>query len=500
MKLKELLKNLADKKVYNQQNIEVEGITCDSRKVRNNYLFIALKGYQSDGHSFLQEAVSRGAKVVVVNRKTAVLPQDITEIVVPDTQDAVPALAGGFYRDPSDKIKIIGITGTNGKTTTAFIMKYLLEKAGFKTGLIGTIHYQIGERVISASNTTPGIIEINHLLSSMVEEKCDFCVMEVSSHGIEQGRIKGINFDMGIFTNIAPHEHLDYHRTFKNYLESKLKFFDFYLAGSRKGNKQGIVNIDDKYAKLFLKSLKRNKINFTTFGRRKADVKLTDYIMKKDGNYLNVEIDGKKEEFFTSIKGEGNIYNALAGISLGLTQSISIEELRVSLREIKSVPGRFETVNAGQSFDVIVDFAHTHAALYNLLHSIKKLNFRKVILVFGCGGDRDRSKRPLMGKVAAQMADIVFITSDNPRSENPERIISDIEKGIPFYLRNKYVSITDRREAIKEAVSVAGENDCVVVAGKGHETFQIVKNTTIPFDDRDEVAKAIKNRHEGRCA
>lgn len=493
MKTRELIKFISPRKTYNLNNLEVEGIAYDSRKVKENFIFVALKGSSSDGHQFINDAVSRGAKTIVAAKKSAVLPSDVGEVIVDDTRESLHTLASIFYGEPSKKIKIAGVTGTNGKTTTAFILKEILENSGSRCGLIGTIAYQVGERIISSINTTPESLDLQKLFADMVEEKCGWAVMEVSSHGIAQGRISRIHFDTAIFTNIASHEHLDYHRNFKGYLKTKLKFFSKYLKESEKKNKTGIVNIDDPCSGYFVKTLRENKIRCITFGRdKKSDVRLLEYNINKDGNHILIETENRKEEFYTKIRGLGNVYNALAGIAFAQSQNISFDIIRKGLENIVSVPGRFESVNEGQRFDVIVDYAHTHHALQNLLKSVKELNPRRIILVFGCGGDRDKSKRPLMGRVAVKMADIVFITSDNPRSEDPEKIIQDIEKGIPFYLRRKYVCLPDRKKAIQEAISIAREGDCVVIAGKGHETFQILANTTIPFDDREEARKAIR--------
>jgi len=498
MKIKELIKVLDLRKVpANLVNIEVEGIAYDSRKIKENFIFVALKGTSSDGHQFINDATARGAKIIIVNRKSAVLPSDVSEIMVDDTRKALHALATEFYGHPSKKLKLVGITGTNGKTTTSYIIKRIFEHTGNKCGLVGTISYQVGERTISSTNTTPESLDLQKLLADMIDEGCRAAVMEVSSHGIEQGRISKLHFDAGILMNIAPHEHLDYHKNFRNYLHAKMKFFSHYLKESEKEKKVGIINCDDAYAGHFIKCLRKNSINCMTFGKNSADIRLLDYGVQRDGNRLTVEINGKKMDFRTKIRGLGNIYNTLAGIAFAVSQNIQPEVLKESLMLISSVPGRFESVNEGQNFDVIVDYAHTHHALTNLLRSAKELNPGRIILVFGCGGDRDRSKRPLMGNVAVRMADIVFITSDNPRSENPEDIIREVERGIPFYLRKKYVSIPDRKRAIREAISMAGENDCVLIAGKGHETFQIMKNTVIPFDDREEAKRAIKALKNG---
>jgi len=492
MKLKDLIKDI-DKKVSNFKNIDIKGVTFDSRRVRDNFIFVALKGQKEDGHKFIPEAIERGAKAIVVEEKTSFLHSDVVEIVVEDTKEALAIISSRFYGDPSSKLKIAGITGTNGKTTTSFIIKNILEKNGKKTGLIGTILYQIGERQITSSNTTPESADLQGFFSDMLKENCEWCVMEVSSHGIDQRRILGVNFDCAIMTNVSPYEHLDYHKTFKNYLQTKLKLFSEYLSKSKKNNKKAIINLDDKFSSYFVKAAKKAGADIFTYGKnRKSDIKLIDYRITREGNRI-VFLRGKEEiEVLTGLKGIGNIYNCLASVAFATAYDIDIKIVRQVIEEITSVPGRFEFVNETQPFDIIVDYAHTHNALKNLLFSVRFLKPRRIILVFGCGGDRDRSKRPLMGKIGVKMADIVILTSDNPRSEEPREIIKDIESGIPFHLRKKYAVVVDRRKAIEEAISLAGENDCVVIAGKGHETFQIFKDITIPFNDKEVARDAVR--------
>lgn len=496
MKLKELIKSVENKKVFNFNNYEITDIVYDSRKVRDGNLFIAIKGTFFDGHTFIKDAIDRGAKAVIVEKKGMLTPQDVVEIIVEDSRNVLSKISSVFYGEPSKKLKLVGVTGTNGKTTTTYVLKAILNEIGIDCGLIGTISYQVGERIITSVNTTPESLELNHLLSEMVEEKFKYAIAEVSSHGLAQGRISFLQFDAGIFTNIGHHEHLDYHRNFKNYLKAKLKFFDKYLTESGKSNKVGIINIDDPYAKFFVKALKRNNIKCITYGKHsKADIRLISFEVKREGNFFEIELEGKKEKLFTGIKGKGNIYNTLAGIAYTLHEGIPFEKVKAGLEKMELVPGRFEFINEGQSFDVIVDYAHTHHALRNLLSSVKAINSGKIILVFGCGGDRDKTKRPLMGKVAVKMADVVVITSDNPRSEDSFEIIKGIEKGISIMYRKKYVVFPDRRDAIREAISLAREKDCVIIAGKGHETFQILKNTTVPFDDREEARKLIREKN-----
>lgn len=493
MKLKEIIKDIKKKKVFNLNNYEIEGIAYDSRKVKENYIFVAIKGLKQDGHDFINDAIERGAKCVIVNKRPSIVPADITEIVVEDTKETLSEIANIYWQFPSKKLNVVGITGTNGKTTTSFIIKEILEENGIKTGLIGTIFYEIGERKIVSTNTTPESLDLIEMFSEMLKNDCKWVVMEVSSHGIDQKRIEGIDFDVGIFTNIASHEHLDYHKTFKNYLHTKLLLFKKYLKESEKKEKYAIINLDSKYSKTFIKTCEKEKIPWITYGKHKnSKIKLLDWKISKTGNYINVEIEREKFAFESKISGFGNVYNLLAGISFAYVYKLPFDKVKSAFLKIENVPGRFEFINEGQDFSVIVDYAHTHHALQNLLLSVKSLNPRRTIVIFGCGGDRDKSKRPLMGKVAVKMADYVIITSDNPRSEDPIKIIKDIENGIPFYLKRKYTKIPDRRQAIYEGISMAKSNDCVVIAGKGHEAFQILKDVTIPFDDREEARKAIR--------
>lgn len=493
MNLRELIRDI-DKKVSNFKNVEIKGVSFDSRKVKDGYIFIALKGQKEDGHRFIPEAIERGAKAIVVENKTSFLISDVVEIVVEDTKKALAIISSRFYGNPSSKLKIAGITGTNGKTTTSFIVKSILEKAGQKSGLIGTISYQIGERQITSFNTTPESADLQSFFSEMIKEGCSWCVMEVSSHGIDQRRIMGVNFDCGIFTNISPNEHIDYHRTFKNYLQTKIKFFTEFIKESEKKDKKAVINLDDKFASYFIKAARKSGIDVFTYGKnRKSVVRLIDFMVTKGGNRIVFQKDKEKIEVFTGLKGIGNVYNCLAAITFAIAYNIDKEIIIKGIEEISSVPGRFEFIEEGQPFDIIVDYAHTHNGLLNLLQSVKLLNPKRIILVFGCGGDRDKSKRPLMGNIGVKMSDIVILTSDNPRSEEPREIIKDIERGIPFYLKNKYAVIVDRAEAIREAISMAEENDCVVIAGKGHETFQILKDVTVPFDDREQAREVVRN-------
>ncbi|HOK80113.1 MAG TPA: UDP-N-acetylmuramoyl-L-alanyl-D-glutamate--2,6-diaminopimelate ligase [bacterium] len=491
MRARQLIKNAKLVKPQDILNREVTGIFYDSRKVTPGGVFVAIKGSSSDGNAFVQDAISRGASIIVTEKKGLLLPGGIGMVVVENSRRALAEMSAVYYGNPSKKMTIIGITGTKGKTSTSVIVKKILETASLKTGLIGTIQYEIGQRIVPSTNTTPESIDIQLLLAEMLEHQLTHAVLEVSSHALDQGRVECIDFDAGIFTNISSHEHLDYHKNFTNYLDAKLKFFSYYMAASQKKNKYAVVNIDDAYAKNFINVAVAKKLNLITFGlSKRADFYPEEFSFDISGTSFTVK--GKK--LFTRLLGISNLYNCLAAIATSSCFGIDLDTIANGLNLLDCIPGRMEFIDAGQPFTVVVDYAHTHHALEELLKTIRHLNPRKILLVFGCGGNRDKSKRPLMGKIAAKMADRVYITSDNPRDEDPEAIISDIYRGIPFWRKRKCKLIPDRRTAIETAITEAEKNDWVVIAGKGHEQYQIVKNVFHPFDDRKIALEILKGR------
>ncbi|MCM8769978.1 MAG: UDP-N-acetylmuramoyl-L-alanyl-D-glutamate--2,6-diaminopimelate ligase [Candidatus Omnitrophica bacterium] len=493
MRLKELLKGITVRRSFNFSNAEVAGLAYDSRKVRPGYLFVAISGTKQDGHAYIQDALLRGAEVVVVEKKDIVFPNKVVGLLVDNSREALAVLSTNFFREPSRRLKVIGITGTKGKTTTAYLVHNLHQTAGEKCGLIGTIAYQIGERQIASYNTTPESLDLQEMMSETEKAGCQTVVMEVSSHGSDQGRVAGIHFDSGLLTNVSSHEHLDYHGSFAKYLEAKIKFFKEYLATSAKEEKLALINLDDPSASHFLRSLKEKNVRVVTWGKnKKADVILLSYFLGESATVLDVSLQGKKERFSSPLKGLGNVFNLVLLVAYGWARHFPLELIHKSLVHSPTIPGRFEMIDEGQPFSVVVDYAHTADSLRSLLVSVRAMKPRRVILVFGCGGDRDRSKRPLMGKVAARLADLVIITSDNPRSEDPFRIIQDIRKGIPFFQRRRTVVIMDRRKAIQDALELAQKGDFVVIAGKGHETYQIFRETVVPFDDRIEARKVLE--------
>ncbi len=490
MKLKELIRKAKIVKPQEILNNEVNsGIFYDSRKVLPGGIFVAMHGTSADGNAFVQEAIQRGASVVVTEKKDLVLPSGVGLVVVENSRKTLAEIAAVYYQHPSRNLKLIGVTGTKGKTSTTLILKKIFETASFRTGLIGTIQYEIGQRIVPSTNTTPESIDIQALLSEMVKAELTHAIIEVSSHSLDQGRIEGIDFDVGIFTNIAGHEHLDYHGNFRNYLDAKLKFFSTYLPASEKKDKLAVINVDDTHSRAFINTAKKNNLNVITYGlSRGAQFMPENFNFDRSGTSFIL----KGKQFSTRLLGPGNLYNCLASISTACSLGIDMDVIAAALTEIRNIPGRMEFIEAGQSFTIVVDYAHTHRALEELLKTVRHLRPGRILIVFGCGGNRDRSKRPLMGKIAAKLADRVYITSDNPRNEEPVQIISDIYRGVPFWLKRKCEIIPDRRSAIRKALTEARENDWVVIAGKGHEQYQIIKNIFYPFDDRKVVGELLK--------
>ncbi|MCM8789190.1 MAG: UDP-N-acetylmuramoyl-L-alanyl-D-glutamate--2,6-diaminopimelate ligase, partial [Candidatus Omnitrophica bacterium] len=446
----------------------------------------------ADGNAFVQDAIAKGAILVVTEKKELILPSGVGLAVVENSRRALAEMAGRYYGNPSKKMKIVGITGTKGKTSTSVIIKKIFEQASFKSGLIGTIQYEMGQRIIPSANTTPESLDIQALLAEMVTGGLTHAVIEVSSHALQQGRIEFVDFDAGVFTNIAGHEHLDYHKNFRNYLDAKLRFFSDYLPASSKKEKYAIINLDDAYSQIFIKTAKKAGLNIVTYGlSKKAQYHPDNFSFDRQG--IRFTLNGNN--FFSPLLGMGNLYNCLAAIATTGCFRIEQDIISNALAGIDCISGRIEFICSGQPFTVVVDYAHTHRALEDLLKTIRHLNPERILLVFGCGGNRDRSKRPLMGKIAAKFADFVYITSDNPRNEDPEEIISDIYSGIVFWRRKKCRVISDRRQAITEALADAKEGDWVVIAGKGHEQYQIIKNVFYPFDDRKVVQEVLKKQY-----
>lgn len=462
-------------------------ITNDSREVRRGDTFIAVRGHDIDGYRFIGDAISRGAKTIV-SEKDFAAPMGIKKIIVKDSRAALPIIADKFYGHPSKKLKVIGITGTNGKTTITYLVENILKKRGNTPGVIGTINYRYKGKVMPSNNTTPGPLELQAMLARMLKASVDYVIMEVSSHSLDQRRVDRVSFDTALFTNVTS-DHLDYHKTAEEYFKAKAKLFSHL-----KGNGVAILNDDDKKVRALKRSIRRKVI---TYGLEKgADITAKDISSSADGSSFMVVTPKGSVLIKTKLVGRHNISNILASAAIALVHNIKLNDIRKGIETFKTVPGRLESVDAGQSFKIFIDYAHTEDALFNVLSFLRELSVPgKIITVFGCGGNRDKTKRPLMGKVACKFSDRVIITSDNPRFEEPSTIINDIEKGVKDLFFN-YNIVEDRRKAIEEALSLASDDDIVLIAGKGHEKYQIIKDKIIPFDDCDMVKSVLERAHK----
>ena len=463
--------------------MEINSLVLDSRQAGPGSLFAAISGTQTDGHKFIDKAIENGATVVLCEHlpKEMKNAEGVTFILVEDSARAFGLAASAFYDFPSEKLRLVGITGTNGKTTTATLLHQLFTGLGYKAGLISTVENRVAQRVIPATHTTPDAASINLLIHQMVEAGCDYVFMEVSSHAVVQQRIAGLTFAGGVFTNIT-HEHLDYHKTFKAYIAAKKKFFDDLPETAF-----ALVNIDDKHGQVMVQNTRATVKTLAL--RRPADFKAR--ILDNSLEGLHLDLDGV--ELHARLIGAFNAYNLLTAYAVAMLLGQQKEEVLPVLSNLKGAEGRFETVKNPETGVLgIVDYAHTPDALEKVLSTIHQLNRgkSKVITVVGAGGDRDRSKRPLMAKVAANYSDTVILTSDNPRSEEPEAIIEEMKAGLPPVAKT-VLSIVNRREAIKTAAALAGKGDIILVAGKGHEKYQEIKGVKTPFDDVRELTEAL---------
>jgi len=484
MRLSNILTGINILELKGSLDIPINQINFDSRKVVNGDLFVAVKGTQADGHAYIEKAIEQGAKAIVCQELPARLNDTISYCVVADPAFALGVIAHNYYDRPSDKIKLVGVTGTNGKTTVATLLYQLFEGLGYHTGLLSTVQNKIGDRAIPSTHTTPDPISLNALLHEMVEEGCDYCFMEVSSHSIVQHRISGLKFTGGLFTNIS-HDHLDFHLTFDNYIKAKKMFFDQLPKDAF-----ALTNIDDKNGMVMLQNTKAYK---KTYGIKS----LADYNARIIENHFSgmlLNID--KEEVWVKLVGEFNAHNILAVYSAAMLLDQDSKKVLTVLSRLKGAEGRFETMISADNRVAIVDYAHTPDALENVLLTIRQLRMNKVqiITVVGCGGDRDKSKRAVMAKVAVDLSDKVILTSDNPRSEDPMAILKNMEAGIPSDMKRKSFTISDRREAIRAACHLAQEGDIILVAGKGHETYQEIMGVKHPFDDREVLKETFKEQ------
>ena len=488
MLLKDLLFPLLLVRTVGDDNIEITGMTADSRKVKEGYLFVCLPGFTVDGHDFAQKAAEQGAVAVLTERELP-LPPSVVQAIVPDTRRAMALVADMFYGSPTRQMKLIGVTGTNGKTTTTHLIDRILRDQAKKTGLIGTIHMRIGDEVEEVKNTTPDVLELQHSFRRMLDIDTEYAIIEASSHALEMGRLRGCNVHTAVFTNLTQ-DHLDYHVTMDNYRFAKsLLFAQLGNQYDVKMMKTAVLNADDEASELFAKVTPARVV---TYGIDKpSDVRAENIQITSRGTSFVVQSFAGSIEMNLQLMGKFNVYNALAATAVALAEGISLEEIKRSLEAVQGVNGRFEAVVAGQDFAVLVDYSHTPDSLENALVTVKEFAKGRVFCVVGCGGDRDRTKRPIMAQIATKYADISVLTSDNPRSEEPAAIIADMAAGLAAVEDSRYVQIVDRREAIQYAIRHAQPNDCILIAGKGHETYQIIKDQVLPFDDREVAKEAI---------
>lgn len=482
MNLKDILYKVAIEAVHGATDVEVNNIHFDSRKIENNDVFVAIKGTLSDGHAFIDKAISLGASVVICEVLPANLLSQITYVQVKDTNEVLAHLATNFYDNPSKKLKLVGVTGTNGKTTIASLLYQMFKKAGYKVGLLSTVKIMVDDVEHKATHTTPDSLTINYYMEQMLKAGCQYCFMEVSSHGVHQKRTEGLEFAGGVFTNLS-HDHLDYHDTFAEYRDVKKSFFDHLPKSAF-----ALTNIDDKNGPVMLQNTQARKLTYAL--KTYADYKAV--ILENQLTGLQIKIND--QEVWTRLIGNFNAYNLLAiygvAVELGIEK---LEALRL-LSELESVSGRFQFIVSKEKITAIVDYAHTPDALENVLYTINDIRTKneELITIVGCGGDRDKTKRPIMAKIATEMSTQAILTSDNPRTEDPAVILSEMEAGISPENFKKFITIQDRKQAIKTACQMAEKGDIILIAGKGHETYQEINGVRHDFDDMQIVKEILE--------
>jgi len=484
MKLNEILNNVSNLKLQEEfQNFDIQNITFDSRKANENSLFVAIKGVHIDGHNFIDDVILKGVKAIVVHENYEIKNQNIQWIKVKDTAEALGKIAANFYGNPSSKLQLIGVTGTNGKTTVATLSYNLFKSLGYKCGLISTVENKIDDEIIASTHTTPDALGLNELLQKMVKAGCEYAFMEVSSHAVHQKRIFGLKFTGAVFTNIS-HDHLDYHVTFDNYIAAKKAFFD-----NLNSDAFALTNLDDKRGKIMLQntSAKRFAYSLKNLADYKSKILETDF----DGTLVKIN----DHELYIRLVGEFNVYNVTAVFGIADLLKQDSEKVLTALSRIQGAKGRFEVIYGNDKKVALVDYAHTPDALENVLQTIIKIKTpnQQLITVVGCGGDRDKTKRPVMAHIAAKYSDKVMLTSDNPRSENPDVIIAEMYAGVELVLQKKVIKNVQREDAIHTAIQLLQHGDILLVAGKGHENYQEINGIKHHFDDKEIIEKYFKN-------
>jgi len=484
MKLGELLERVQPVETGADQNTDVTSLVYDSRRAENGCVFFAIEGENTDGHLFVEDAIRRGAIAIVSEREA---PGELATrwVRVRKIRRALSEAARRFYDDPDLKLQLIGITGTNGKTTTAYLLNSIFEAAGTRTGLFGTVEYRLGTHVISATNTTPESLDLAAFLHELVAGGAGAAVLEVSSHALAQERVWGVHFSAAVFTNLT-RDHLDYHHDFEHYFAAKRRLFEGLGIPPPE---LAVINVDDEWARRLLAIPNPRRM---TYGMEsKADVGVKRYSQNLTGLSATLATPSGDIEIESGLLGRANLMNMLAATATALGVGVPVEKIQLGIRALRAVPGRFEKVDEGQPYLVVVDYAHTDDALQNVLEAAREITRERLIVVFGCGGERDRTKRPLMGEVAGRLCDLAILTSDNPRSEDPILIMNDVLVGLQRTSK-PYIAEVDREKAIRKALSEAREGDIVVLAGKGHETYQVLKDRSVPFDDREVARRALR--------
>jgi UDP-N-acetylmuramoyl-L-alanyl-D-glutamate--2,6-diaminopimelate ligase len=481
-----LLDALTDKRVIGTPPRVVTGLTADSRRVERGDVFVAVPGFKQDGRRFVPEAVGRGA-ALVVTEGDALNGVGVAQVLVPSARRALAALAGAYWAHPSHALTLVGITGTNGKTTTSYLVEALLRARGDTTGILGTIQYVVGDEIRQAGQTTPEALEIESMLAAMRERGVRGVAMEVSSHALALSRVDALAFDVAVFTNLTQ-DHLDFHGTLDEYGRAKRRLFEL-LAASPKPRRAAVVNGDDPAGAGMVTELALETLTFGLGAYNR--VRATEWTSTLEGVHLEVSTPAGCLTLVSALIGEHNVMNLLAAVGVGLALGLRPDAIARALGGVRTVPGRFEQVRAGQPFLVVVDYAHTPDALERVLTTARKITTGRLGVVFGCGGDRDRTKRPIMGEIAARLADHAWITSDNPRSEDPDAIVAEVATGAARVRRDGDTRLADRYAAIEAALHWARPGDTVVIAGKGHETYQIVGSQVLPFDDRDVARRLL---------
>jgi UDP-N-acetylmuramoyl-L-alanyl-D-glutamate--2,6-diaminopimelate ligase len=509
MELKKLLEDVEVRKITGGTLKEIKGIAYHSKQVRKDFLFAAIRGMDVDGHRFIDEAIEKGAAVVVSEEERQVSNRAL--VLVSNSRQALAKISSNYYGNPSSKVKLIGITGTNGKTTTTYLLESIFKKAGFPVGVIGTINYRFGEKATPAPNTTPESLDLQRILCEMLGEGISHVIMEVSSHGLDLDRVFGCQFDGAVFTNFTS-DHLDYHKTLEQYFESKRKLFSNYLRESHKERRFAVTNHDDPKGEEIVKGIALPIIRYGLGPL--CDITADQVVSSLEGLLCRIRTPKGDISIHSELIGNFNLYNILAAIGVGISMDLPLKTLKEGVEGLEGVSGRFEIVENKRGIHVIVDYAHTHDALERVLSGLRSVlenriqTNGKMITVFGCGGDRDRAKRPLMGEVAAKYSNLVILTSDNPRTEDPSAIQDEVEMGFKsislkewnqneikrWRSRKGYLRVPDRRDAIRTAIRLAHPSDTVLIAGKGHEDYQIIGRKKFPFDDRVEARKALEEK------